>query len=47
MLKKKLMAFDLEKLERMMFNLLSNSIKYNKAQGQIEVLQTIVMILLL
>ncbi|WP_342986054.1 PAS domain-containing sensor histidine kinase [Clostridium saudiense] len=35
---KKIMAFDLEKLERIMLNLLSNSIKYNKAQGQIEVL---------
>ena len=34
----KIMAFDLEKLERIMLNLLSNSIKYNKAQGQIEVL---------
>lgn len=34
----KIMAFDLEKLERIMLNLLSNSIKYNKVQGQIEVL---------
>lgn len=34
----KIMAFDLEKLERIMLNLLSNSIKYNKAQRQIEVL---------
>ena len=34
----KIMAFDLEKLERIMLNLLSNSIKYNKAQGKIEVL---------
>ena len=34
----KIMAFDFEKLERIMLNLLSNSIKYNKANGKIEVL---------
>ena len=33
----KIMAFDFEKLERIMLNLLSNSIKYNKANGKIEV----------
>lgn len=34
----KIMAFDLEKLERTMLNLLSNSIKYNKSNGEIHVL---------
>lgn len=34
----KIMAFDLEKLERTMLNLLSNSIKYNKPNGDIQVL---------
>ena len=34
----KIMAFDLEKLERTMFNLLSNSIKYTNSSGKIEVL---------
>ena len=34
----KIMAFDLEKLERTMFNLLSNSIKYTNSPGKIEVL---------
>ena len=34
----KIMAFDFEKMERIMLNLLSNSIKYNKANGKIEVL---------
>ena len=34
----KIMAFDLEKLERTMLNLLSNSIKYNNFPGEIEVL---------
>lgn len=34
----KIMAFDLEKLERTMLNLLSNSIKYNNFPGRIEVL---------
>ncbi len=34
----KIMAFDLEKLERTMLNLLSNSIKYNKSKGDIQVL---------
>ena len=34
----KIMAFDLEKLERTMFNLLSNSIKYTNSPGRIEVL---------
>lgn len=37
-IEEKIMAFDSEKLERIMLNLLSNSIKYNKAQGKIEVL---------
>ena len=32
------MAFDLEKLERTMLNLLSNSIKYTNSPGKIEVL---------
>ncbi|MDO5780020.1 MAG: PAS domain-containing sensor histidine kinase [Clostridium sp.] len=34
----KIMAFDLEKLERTMLNLLSNSIKYTNSAGKIEVL---------
>lgn len=34
----KIMAFDLEKLERTMLNLLSNSIKYTNSPGKIEVL---------
>lgn len=34
----KIMTFDLEKLERTMLNLLSNSIKYNNSPGKIEVL---------
>lgn len=34
----KIMAFDLEKLERTMLNLLSNSIKYTNSSGKIEVL---------
>lgn len=34
----KIMVFDLEKLERTMFNLLSNSIKYTNSPGRIEVL---------
>lgn len=34
----KIMAFDLENLERTMFNLLSNSIKYTNSSGKIEVL---------
>ena len=34
----KIMAFDLEKLERTMLNLLSNSIKYNKSNGEVHVL---------
>ncbi len=34
----KIMVFDLEKLERTMLNLLSNSIKYNKSNGEIHVL---------
>lgn len=34
----KIMAFDLEKLERTMLNLLSNSIKYNNRPGKIEVI---------
>ena len=33
----KLMAFDAEKLERIMLNLLSNSIKYNQKSGKIEI----------
>ena len=34
----KVMAFDLEKLERTMLNLLSNSIKYNNSPGKIDVI---------
>lgn len=34
----KIMAFDLEKLERTMLNLLSNSIKYTNSAGKIEIL---------
>lgn len=34
----KIMAFDLEKLERTMLNLLSNSIKYTNSTGKIEIL---------
>ncbi|WP_297712336.1 ATP-binding protein [Clostridium sp.] len=34
----KIMAFDLEKLERTILNLLSNSIKYTNSSGKIEVL---------
>ena len=36
-LEEKIMAFDLEKLDRIMLNLLSNAIKYNKENGKIEV----------
>ncbi|CEH33909.1 Two-component sensor histidine kinase [Romboutsia lituseburensis] len=36
-LEEKIMAFDLEKMERIMLNLLSNAIKYNNENGQIEV----------
>jgi signal transduction histidine kinase len=36
-LEEKIMAFDLEKMERIMLNLLSNAIKYNKENGKIEV----------
>ena len=32
------MAFDLEKMDRIMLNLLSNAIKYNKENGRIEVI---------
>lgn len=37
-IEEKIMAFDLEKLERTMLNLLSNSIKYTNSSGKIEVL---------
>lgn len=36
-LEEKIMAFDLEKMERIMLNLLSNAIKYNRNRGIIEV----------
>ncbi|WP_270941110.1 PAS domain-containing sensor histidine kinase [Romboutsia lituseburensis] len=36
-LEEKIMAFDLEKMERIMLNLLSNAIKYNNENGKIEV----------
>ena len=36
-LEEKIMAFDLEKMDRIMLNLLSNAIKYNKENGKIEV----------
>jgi PAS domain S-box-containing protein len=36
-LEERVMAFDLEKMERIILNLLSNSIKYNKEKGNIEV----------
>lgn len=37
-LEEKVMAFDLEKMERIILNLLSNAIKYNTEQGSIEVI---------
>lgn len=37
-LEEKVMAFDLEKMERIMLNLLSNAIKHNKKNGKIEVI---------
>lgn len=36
-LEEKIMAFDLEKVERIMLNMLSNAIKYTKEKGKIEV----------
>lgn len=36
-LEEKIMAFDLEKMDRIMLNLLSNAIKYSKEKGKIEV----------
>ncbi|MGL6104944.1 PAS domain-containing sensor histidine kinase [Romboutsia sp.] len=36
-LEEKVMAFDLEKMERIILNLLSNAIKYNRERGKIEV----------
>ena len=36
-LEEKIIAFDLEKMERIMLNLLSNAIKYNNEEGNIEV----------
>lgn len=36
-LEEKVMAFDIEKMERIILNLLSNAIKYNKEYGKIEV----------
>jgi len=37
-LEEKIMAFDLEQMDRIMLNLLSNAIKYNKENGKIEVI---------
>ncbi|MGL5313335.1 MAG: PAS domain-containing sensor histidine kinase [Peptostreptococcaceae bacterium] len=39
-LEEKVIAFDLEKMERIILNLLSNAIKYNTEKGQIEVVLT-------